>query len=34
MLKRTNERRKDLLEKDIPDQNGYQYKLNEWFWDM
>ena len=34
MFKRTNERRKDLFNKLNPDQKGFQYDLNEWFWDI
>ena len=34
MLKRTIERRRDLLKKIIPDQNGFKYNSNEWFWDL
>ena len=33
MLKRTIERRKDLLKKRVPNQNGLKYN-NEWFWDI
>ena len=34
MVKRTNERRKDLFKKIFPDQNTYKYHINEWFWDI
>ena len=34
MLKRTNERRKDLFKKIFPDQNGSQYDENKWYWDI
>ena len=34
MLKRTNERRKDLYKKIFPDQNGNQYEIDEWYWDF
>ena len=34
MLKRTSERRKDLLKNLTANKNGYYYDINEWYWDL
>ena len=34
MLKRTIERRKDLLKKSLFHKNRYEYKNEDWYWDI